>query len=318
MLTLPYPQTSRPFGKINVWYLPDGRKKIRAWLLMEHIREGAQTGIGIEGSLLLKPAFGFKGRRGRRTAANLVSLTTQKIGSYLARKVDADRQTSIIYWAAGADGMGIQDVGDLSAFEIEQRDFAGPEVYGAAVNLLPAVRYFVERFVDAKWGLYVFITQGQIQDLEAVKQYSRQLAQAIAAGQRNALKLVLIGVGAKISRDYMAQLDDLATGVGVDLWDYRIAAEMKSLNLPKLGPIFGWRESSKDKAHFSLPVIELFTEVVDENTLVAPSGRVLDAAGRVVLDYAAGLPALLEFVLPAGAAAFQLELAGERITQPII
>lgn len=323
MLTLPYTQTVNPFGKINVWYLPDGRKKIRAFLLMEHIRKGAQTGIGIEGSALLKSAFGFKGRLGpwlaQRSDPNLVSLTTQRIGSYLARKVDADRQTTIIYWATGPQGTGVQAVGDLAAFEVEGCDFAGPEVYGSAVNLLPAVRYFVERFVDASWGLYVFITQGKIQDLAAVKQYSTQLAQAIAAGQRNELKLVLIGVGQKIVQEQMAQLDDLVTGVGVDLWDYKIAAEMPSLNLPKLGPIFGWREWGEGKkAHFSLPVIELFTEVVDENTIVAASGRVLDAAGSVVLDHARGLPSVLEFVLAAGSTCFQLELADECITQPII
>ena len=30
MITLPYPQTVKPFGKVNVWYLPDGSKQVQA------------------------------------------------------------------------------------------------------------------------------------------------------------------------------------------------------------------------------------------------------------------------------------------------
>jgi len=324
MITLPYSQTFRPFGKVNVWHLPDGSKRVRAYLLMEHIREGTQTGIGIEGSSLMKQAFGLKGRIGpwfaRQSGANLVSMTAQKISSYLARKVDTDRRTTIIYWATGPSGSDIEHVGDLTAYQAEQYDFGMPQGFGSGVKLLPAVRYFVERFVDAKWGMYVFITQGSIEDLEAVKQYTTQLASAIAAGQRNNLKLILIGVGRKINKSHLEQLDNLVTGTNVDLWDYKIAAEMKSLAVKELTPTFGLKRSSeRAKLHFSEPILELFAEVVDENTMVAETGCVLDATGEVVADFSnKGVPALLNFVLPPGSSSFSFKLPDGCITQPIL
>jgi hypothetical protein len=166
-------------------------------------------------------------------------------------------------------------------------------VFGSGVKLLPAVRYFVEQFADANWGMYVFLTQGKIDDLEAVKQYTAQLADDIAARRRNKLKLVLIGVGPHMDRLPLGQLDDLDIGTTVDLWDYRIAAEMRS-------------------------VIEIFAEVVDENRTVAQSGRILDPVGEVIVDYTArGVPSLLTFTLPPGSKSFSIELDGKLFTQPI-
>jgi len=297
MITVPYPQTVRPLSKVNIWYLPDGSKRVRAYLQMECLKQGAQTGVAIEGSNLMKRAFGFKGRVGplfaSQSGSNLVSLTAKTMCSYLARKIDADRSTAVIYWATGPAGASIEVVGDLNAFQVELHDFVGPKVFGSGVQLLPAIRYFVEQFADADWGMYVFLTQGRIDDLEAVKRYTRELAGAIAAGRRNELKLALIGVGEDIDRSPLQQLDDLNTDTGVDVWDYRIAAEMRSL-------------------------VEIFAEVVDENTPVARSGRILNAAGEVIVDYAEqGVPALLNFTLPPQSRSFSVELDGNLITQPI-
>ncbi len=140
--------------------------------------------------------------------------------------------------------------------------------------------------------MYVFLTQGIIEDLEAVKQYTASLAESIAAGRRNDLKLVLIGVGQEIDRSHLEQLDHLNTGTNVDLWDYRIATEMRD-------------------------AVEIFAEVVDENRIVADTGRVLDASGKAVINYSAGVPALLIFDLPREATSFSLDLGGKRITQSI-
>jgi len=49
---------------------------------------------------------------------------------------------------------------------------------------------------------------------------------------------------------------------------------------------------------------------------VANHGRILDPRGQVVKDYAVGgLPAYLEFDVPAGSAYFALEVNGQRIHQ---
>ena len=297
MITVPYTQTVEPFGKVNIQFLPDGSKQVTAYLHAENIQAGVQTGIAIEGSTLMRSSYGFKGRLGplfaSQSGPNLVSIVTQKIGSYLARKVDADRSTSVVYWACGPEESEIEFVGDMTAFEVEQTKFLGPAKYGSKINLLPAVRYFVERFSGADWGMYAFLTQGAINDLVAVKRYTGELAEAISAGKRNKLKLILIGVGSQIDSDTLEQLDNLNTGTGEDLWDYRIAAEMKS-------------------------VLELFTEVVDSSVIVAPSGRIIDAEGNTIQDYSdKGVPALMTFELPPGAKSFAVEFQGKRTTQPI-
>jgi hypothetical protein len=41
--------------------------------------------------------------------------------------------------------------------------------------------------------------------------------------------LVLIGVGRDVSEYQMRELDDLDTGTDIDLWDHKIASEMRVL-----------------------------------------------------------------------------------------
>src|SRR5262249_40840166 len=149
-----------------------------------------------------------------------------------------------------------------------------PRDFGTGTQLLPAVRYFVDRFRTAPWGFYVFITDGELHDLEAVKEYSTRLAREVAARRRNPLKFVLIGIGPQVNEAQMEELDDLDTGTDVDLWDHKLAAEMRVLQ-------------------------EIFAEVVDKNARVADHGKIYDPKGRLLRDYSdRGLPGVLEFEAP--------------------
>src|SRR6185437_16963673 len=144
-------------------------------------------------------------------------------------------------------------------------------------------KYFVERFRDAPWGFYVFITDGELHDLDAVEEYSKRLARESAARRRNPVKFVLIGVGPSVNEDQMEELDDLDTGTPIDLWDHKLAAEMRMLQ-------------------------EIFAEVVDKNARIADNGRILDAQGHTIKDYSdTGMSAYLEFEMPASAEYFTLE-----------
>src|SRR5262249_52403758 len=188
--------------------------------------------------------------------------------------LDADGGTTCIYWATGPGGSKIEVVGDLTADQAEQHLFGPPKNFGTGTQLLPAVRYFVDRFKDAPWGFYIFITDGELHDLDEGKRYSTQLARAVQSGKRKPLKFVLIGIGANVNEGQMEELDDLDTGTEIDLWDHKLAAEMRVLQ-------------------------EIFAEVVDKNARVADSGKILDPSGRVIKDYSdTGLPAYLEFEMP--------------------
>ncbi len=288
-----------PFGEVNVHPQPGGKLHVTATILMEPRREGTQTGIALDGSGSMASLYGIEEEGGffaslfgkKKQAVNQVTPVAQRLCAYLARKLDADGGTTCIYWATGPGGSQIEIVGDLTADQAEQHLFGPPRHFGTGTQLLPAVRYFVDRFRDAPWGFYVFITDGELHDLEEVKDYSRRLARDVESGKRKPLKFVLIGVGAHVNEGQMEELDDLDTGTSIDLWDHKLAAEMRVLQ-------------------------EIFAEVIDKNARVADAGKVLDHRGNVVRNYSdTGLPALLEFDVDAGTPYFVLEVEGHRIQQ---
>jgi hypothetical protein len=287
-----------PFGEVNVYPASGGRTRVVATILMEPHKEGTQTGIALDGSGSMHKLYGVDDGAGilssifgRKQLRNEITPVAQQICAYLARKIDADGGTTCIYWATGPGGSKIEEVGDLRAEEAEHHVFGPPRDFGTGTQLLPAVQYFVQRFRDAPWGFYVFITDGELHDLDAVKQYSTRLAREIAAGRQKPVKFVLIGVGPEVNEAQMEELDDLDTGTAIDLWDHKLAAEMRVLQ-------------------------EIFAEVVDKNARVSERGRILDPQGRVIKDYSdTGVPAYLEFEMPAGAEYFTLEVPGSRIHQ---
>ena len=290
-----------PFGEVNVYPAAGGKSRVVATILMEPRREGTQTGIALDGSGSMAGLYGVEEESGgflaslfgkkKKQGHNQITPVAQKICAYLARKLDADGGTTCIYWATGPGGSQIEVVGDLRAEEAEQHTFGEPREFGTGTQLLPAVKYFVERFADAPWGFYVFITDGELHDLDAVKHYSTQLARDVSAKRRNPLKFVLIGIGDSVNERQMEELDDLETGTDVDLWDHKLASEMRVLQ-------------------------EIFAEVVDKNARIADKARILDPQGRVVKDYSdTGLTAYLEFEMPAGADYFTLEVGGNRVHQ---
>jgi len=331
MRTLDPQLVVEPFGKVNYWDLDNGGKRVRVYFLLESPIEGAQTGVAIDGSASMQGPFGklllgqasrqdieYYAKRGMvglsqqdgqqyiswsdqavkelvargvfRYTDNIVQQQAREMTAYLS-KFDADGGTTVIYWATG-DGRQIEVVGDLTGSQCPTASFSGPTAFGGGTHLLPAIKYFVERFADARWGMYVFITDGALNDVDAVKRYTVQLARDIARGKRNDLKFVLIGVGDDINEDQMEELDDLEAER--DLWDHKIAREMKQL-------------------------ADIFAEVVSETVIIVPGdGLVKDANGNVVKDYRdKGLPALMWFDLPAGSQWFTLEVGGQVVAQPL-
>ena len=226
---------------------------------------------------------------------NTIEATARKFTAYLAANLDADGGTTVIYWACGEHGSDIEEIGDLTSDQCEGTKFPGPlqKGFGNGTLLTPAVRYFVERFADAKNGMYVFITDGELNDLEDVKWYTKKLCREIAAGTRNPVKCVLIGVGDQINEKQMEELDDLDSGTDVDVWDHKIAADMRG-------------------------VVEIFAEVVSENVIVAPTARIYDNTGAVVQNFTDGMTARVTFRMPSSSDFFELEVGDQRIRQSVV
>lgn len=224
---------------------------------------------------------------------NEVEPVIRRTTAYLASELDADGGTTCIYWACG-DGAQIEEIGDLTAEDCETAQFKGPQNVdmGSGTHLAPAVRYFEEKFRDAKMGMYIFITDGELHDLEEVKKLTIDICKQVESGQRNFMKCVLIGVGDDINIEQMEELDDLESGTDIDVWDHKIAKEMRFMT-------------------------EIFAELVSENQIVAPTGRIFDSFGNEVKTYSDGLPAKVSFTMPANSTFFELEAGGRRIKQPV-
>ena len=290
------------FGEVNVQYL-SGKKYVKATVLMEPAApEGTQTGVGIDGSGSMVRSFGYTlSKRNNKLvidqylpSQNEVSTVSRNMIPYLAEQLDSDGGTTAIYWATGVGGASIEFIGDLTAQEAGRIEYKGPNAWGTGTKLLPAMRYLVERFKDAKWGFYVFITDGEIGDIDAVINYTVGLSRDIYEKMRNPVKCVLIGVGPEINEDQMSILDDLneTHDTPIDIWDHKIAATMRDLK-------------------------DIFAEVVDESMIVAPFGRIIDDQGSTIKEYPDGVPTILRFQLREAAESFTLQLTNASVVQTL-
>lgn len=283
-----------PFGRL---LLPGPKGPLPAAVKADYERKGWITSLkqdGVDYTMYGRPAVEDALQRGYFVySANDVEPQARQFTAYLADNLDADGGTTVIYWACG-DGAQIEEVGDLTGDDCQTATFTGPRStgFGNATHLTPAVCYFADRFREARRGMYLFITDGRLDDLEAVKQYTIGLCREIAQGHRNPLKCVLIGLGDQIDEGQMEELDDLDSGTDVDIWDHKIAKDMRVLQ-------------------------EIFAEVVSEHQIIAPTGRIYDADGQIVKNFTDGLPARVTFDLPLGSDWFELEVAGRRIRQSI-
>ncbi len=300
-------QPVEPFGEVNVYKQKNGSVDVVATILMVPDIEGARTGLALDASASMKKMYGVSGIVGGPFAKaagipNVVEPVARTMAAYLAR-FSSDGRCNLIYWACSPDGSQIEELAAVNEDEAQTVAIVGPKKkpWGRGTKLLPPVQYFIDHaFKDAPWAMCVFVTDGVLEDLEAVKQYCMQFAKQIASGQRSFAKLVLIGVGEEVDEGQMEELDDMFEGSGlkdpqgnpIDLWDHMLASEMRKIE-------------------------EIFAEVVSEDAVVAASGRVLDGTGQVAKDYADGVPALLRFTLPAGSTAFTLEFPGGSVTQDL-
>ena len=227
-----------------------------------------------------------------RYSDNEVEPRAREMTAYLARNLDSDGGTTVIYWACG-DGSQVEVVGDFSAEQCASAEFSGPTKigFGNLTHLAPAVKYFADRFSDAKNGMYVFITDGELNDLEQVKKYTIELCRDIESKKRNPMKCILIGLGDKINEDQMEQLDDLDSGTDVDVWDHKIAKTMRDLK-------------------------EIFAEVVDSHQIITTNAQIFDDSGNLVKTLEE-LHAKELFEMPATSKYFILDVSGTQIKQTV-
>lgn len=228
-----------------------------------------------------------------RYGENIVEPLARDFIAYLARELDAEGKTSVVYWACGT-GDACEGLGEFSEAQCKSLGISGPTsvAFGDGTQLLPVLTLFCDTYEAAKNSMFVFITDGSLDDMDAVKKYTTELAKKIESGQRNPVKCVLIGVGDQIDEDQMEDLDDLETGTDVDIWDHKIAKELRALS-------------------------EIMVELVDD-VVTSNAATVYDDQGNAVKKFSDGLPSKVAFTMPISSKYFELDVGGHRVRQEVV
>ncbi len=278
---------------------------VRATLLHDPTVEGLDMAMYMDGSASMGDEYEYKKKFGTMLGwlfnkptellPNRVEPQVQRMLEYLATK-DRNGLLRVAYWACGA-GASIEVIGELKGIDVKEYKFPGPKHAGTSTLLEPALRDYVNYMrqqvqAGARRGCAVYVTDGEIHDVEKVKTYCNQIVKEMLSGKLPRMNFILVGVGDQVNDE---QLEDICheeyPGVG-HLWCHRIAEEMTQ-------------------------IAELVAVLVDETMTVAAGGTIYDDKGKVLKVYEARLPAILEFTVAEGTKSFTLEVNGQRYTQPL-
>lgn len=305
---------TKPLADVNVLPQPDGSNKVVACFMPDPdilVPEGQSRAVlALDASLSIKKMFGEPPTVFNPTPSpNYVQMVARKLGAILCG-VARSGKVSMIYWAVGANGGEIEQIGEFDEREVASADISGPSTkpgtgkrnWGRGTQILPPIKHMVENVArGSDWTMGVIITDGIIEDEDAAMNYCRQLGKnLLASGKQDQLKLVLIGVGEEIDEGQLERFDDMFEGTEledqVDLWSHGVAASMRE----------------------EADIIDvLFGELMTEDIEVAPSGSVLDSQGREIASWADGLPGKITFTLPKGCTSFTVHTPAADVTQDI-
>jgi hypothetical protein len=291
-----------PFSDLHV---EEGH--VRATLLHDPTVEGLDVALYMDGSGSMKEEYEYPtqargffawlmGELPKTAELNDVEPQVRWMLEYLASK-DRNGLLRVAYWACGESGAEVEFIGELMGSKASTYAFPGPKRLGRHTYLAPAVQDFVTYLKaqvpkGARRGCGVFVTDGQIHDVEEVEKITEQVAKAIAKGQLPRVNFVLVGVGPKVDEEQLEKIAHTEHASVGHLWCHRVAAEIKQ-------------------------VAELVAVLVDETMTVAAGGTIWDDKGKVLREYEGRLPAVLEFEVPEGCESFTLEVNGQRFTQPL-
>ena len=221
---------------VNVYDPDKGRQHVEIYLRVESGPEGARFGLGVDGSASMKGNFAADiPALFRKPEQNIMQPVVQKLCGFL-RGLSSDDKVNVIYWAVGKAGGEIEPVGIVDEAMEQKMKIEGPRTknWGPGTQLAPPLKYYADAFKDEKWAMVLFITDGEIDDLEETKKLSMEIGKQCAAGKRGYLKLVVVGVGKEVNEKQLEELNDMFEGSGLafpstakfcagedlDMWDY--------------------------------------------------------------------------------------------------
>ena len=292
----------KPLADVNVLPQADGSNKIVACFMPDpQVLSGeaeSRAVLALDASRSIKSMFGGGPFGG---GSNYVEMVGRKLGEILC-DVTKSGKVSMLYWALGG-GAETQVIGELDGAGCASVAIGGPpaNMWGRGTHMLPVIKYIVEDVGESsEWTIGVIITDGIIEDEQACMDYCLQVGRELDEGKRSPIKLVLIGVGDELDKDQLDRFDDMFEDTPladkVDLFSSGVAASMQE-EADIVGTVFG--------------------EIMDEEMIVADSGRILDGAGRQIASFPDGLPGKFSFTLPKGATSFTVHTLHGEVVQDV-
>jgi len=196
----------------------------------------------------------------------------------------------VVYWACGAEGKDIEQMGALTIADCKKNKIQGPlkTTFGPETHLAPPFKHFAEQSRESN-GVFVFVTDGCIDDEAEVIALTHKLAAEIENGSRPSLKCILLGVGRDVDVDQFNRIDDMempADLASIDIWNSKVLAEMRDMT-------------------------DAFSEIFNPDEVVATSVQIFNDQGEVVTDEQDEVKALISFEMPAGSHYFEMLIDGE-------
>ncbi len=292
----------RPLADVNVIPKGDGSAEVVVCFMPDPdilVGEGhSKAFLALDASVSLRSMYGFGGPFGG--AQNYMQAVARKLGETLTA-VTRTGKVLCLYWAVSPEGNKVEEVGEFDEAGWAGATIAGPtrEKWGRGTKLLPALQHGVDKVAaGSDWTLGVVLTDGIIEDEKDCSDYCINLGREIAAGKRKTIKLVLIGLGEEVDEAQLQRFDDMFEGTGIDydLWSHGLVA------------------SIQDETDI---LAVLYGELMNEQTVIAPTGRVEDGAGNVLASWTDGMPGKFRFVLPKGQTQFSVKAQSHTITQSV-
>ena len=301
---------TRPLADVNV--LPQDRNKNKIVVCVmpdpqDLVGEReSRASIGIDASLSIKKWFGTPGPF--VSDPNRMESVVRKLGEVLCG-VTRKEEVQLFYWALGT-GEETEDIGTLTLKEIAEADVNGPKEHkwGKGTKLLPAIKEVVQGHQGGEvWMMGVILTDGIIEDEDECMEYCMGLGKWLKQNNEDkpeqeqvTIKLVLIGLGDDVNAEQLEGFDDMFEGTDleddIDLWSSGLVQNIRDEE-DIIGILFG--------------------ELMSEEQIVAPSGKVFDDKGKVVEQFTDGVPGKFSFLLPKSSKSFTLQVGDKEVVQDL-
>lgn len=300
------PDLAESFADVNVVPRGDGHNRITVCvkpdpnsLIGEKVSRAV---VGLDASKSIKPWYGRKTIFGP-DEPNRMAPIARKLGETLCG-VTKGGQTRFFYWAMG-DGSDIEDIGTFKSSELTEMRIDGVDghKWGVDTHLLPAIKTIVEGGSEGggdEGVMGVMLTDGIIEDETECIEYCMGLGTWLVEHPEVTIKLIIIGVGDQVDASQLARFDDMFEGTELeDKVDF-------------------WSCCPTDDIEDEKEILDvLFSQLMTEDVIVAPSGKVLDPDGNVVKQFADGLPDRFIFMLPEDCSSFTLQAGGQEHVQDL-